>query len=36
MWWVIVAIAVVTAAAMWLYDKIAKPKVAAAAVETAA
>jgi proton-dependent oligopeptide transporter, POT family len=36
MWWVIVAIGVVTAAAMWLYDEIAKPKVAAAAVETAA
>jgi proton-dependent oligopeptide transporter, POT family len=36
MWWVIVGIGVITAALMWLYDEVAKPKVAAAAVETAA
>jgi hypothetical protein len=28
LWWVIVAIGVVTAALMWLYDKIVKPGAA--------
>jgi proton-dependent oligopeptide transporter, POT family len=36
MWWVIVGIGVVSAALMWLYDEVAKPKVASAAVETVA
>jgi MFS family permease len=29
MWWVVVAIGVLTAAVMWLYDKMAKPGAAA-------
>jgi MFS family permease len=31
MWWVVVAIGVVTAALMWLYDKIVRPGTAASA-----